>query len=37
MHLNDSADRLKDIGAVIRGMSEEYQKIVYKIVHAFEK
>lgn len=37
MHLNDSEDRMKDIDAVIRGMSEEYQKIVYKVVHAFEK
>ncbi len=37
MHLNDSADRLQDIEDAIKGMSEEYQKIVYKIVHAFEK
>lgn len=37
MHLNDSGSRLQDIDEVIKGMSEEYQKIVYKIVHAFEK
>lgn len=37
MHLNDSEDRLKDIESAVSGMSEEYQKIVYKIVHAFEK
>ncbi|MGE0155436.1 MAG: helix-turn-helix domain-containing protein [Geobacter sp.] len=37
MYLNDSADRLKDIEGAIDGMSEEYQKIIYKIVRAFEK
>jgi len=37
MHLNDSEDRLKDIETTIGGMSEEYQKIVYKIVHAIKK
>jgi transcriptional regulator with XRE-family HTH domain len=37
MHLNDSEDRLKDIEDAIGGMSEEYQKILYKIVRVFEK
>lgn len=36
-HLNDSEDRLKDIEDAIGGMSDEYQKIVYKIVRAFGK
>jgi len=37
MHLNESGERLKDIDTAIKGMSEEYQQILYKIVHAFEK
>jgi len=37
MHLNESDERLKDIDTAIKGMSEEYQQILYKIVHAFEK
>lgn len=37
MHLNETEDRMKDIDTVIRGMNEEYQKIVYKVVHAFKK
>lgn len=37
MHLNDSEDRLKDIEDAIGRMSEEYQKIVYKVVRAFGK
>jgi len=37
MHLNDSKDRLEDIESAISGMSEEYQKIIYKIVRVFGK
>ena len=37
MHLNTPEDRLKEIDLVIKGMSEEYQQIIYKVVHAFEK
>lgn len=37
MHLNESDERLKDIDTAIKGMSEECQQILYKIVHAFEK
>ena len=37
MHLDTPAKRLKDIEDIIKGVSEEYQQIIYKIVHTFEK
>jgi hypothetical protein len=37
MHLNTPADRLKDIHDRIKGMDDEYQQNIYKIVRAFEK
>lgn len=37
MHLNTSEERLKDIDGLIKGMNEENQQIIYKIIHAFEK
>ena len=37
MHLDTPAKRLKDIDDIIKGVSEEYQQIIYKIVHTFEK
>lgn len=37
MHLDTPAKRLNDIDNLIKGMSEEYQQIIYKIVHTFEK
>lgn len=37
MHLNTPEERIDDIDTLIKGMSEEYQQIIYKVVHAFEK
>jgi len=37
MHLDTPAKRLSDIDSLIKGMNEEYQQIIYKIVNAFEK
>lgn len=37
MHLNTPEERSKDIGVLIKGMNEDYQQIIYKIVHSFEK
>ncbi|MBV5339451.1 MAG: helix-turn-helix domain-containing protein [Deltaproteobacteria bacterium] len=37
MHLDTPVTRLEDIDSLIRGLNEEYQQIIFKIVHAFEK
>lgn len=37
MQLSDSEIRLRELETSIKGMSEEYQKIVFKIVRAMEQ
>jgi len=37
MHLNTPEERVKEIDELVKGMSEEYQQIIYKVVQAFKK
>jgi len=37
MHLNTPEQRIKNIDNTIRGLSEEYQQLVYKIIGVFER
>ena len=37
MHLNAPEERVKEIDELVKGMSEEYQQIIYKVVQAFKK
>ena len=37
MHLDNQATRVRNIEEIVKGLPEEYQQIVYKIVRAFEK
>lgn len=37
MHLNDQATRGKTVEEMMKGLPEEYQQIIYRIVRVFEK
>ena len=37
MHLDNQTARVRNIEEMVKGLPEEYQQIVYKIVRAFEK
>ncbi len=37
MHLESPDTRAKNIEEMVKGMSEDYQQIIYKIVRAFEE
>jgi transcriptional regulator with XRE-family HTH domain len=36
MHLNDPDTRTKNMDELVKGMNEDYQRIIFKIVRAFE-
>ncbi len=36
MHLDNPDSRTEELEQLVKGMSEEYQRIIYKIVRAFE-
>lgn len=37
MHLDNQTARVRNIEEMVKGLPEEYQQIVYKIIRAFEK